>query len=146
MNGVTTLKKLYQIREKELEEVQAQYNRAVDFFEQEATKLYNLLKNKEKTEANLNARLVSGLQVHNLNDYQRYYDSLYKEESKHQQKVHQARVNMYNKQEALQEAHTELKKLEKLIENKTEQQRLMEKQAEAAFLDEISVQQYSRTK
>ncbi|GAA0461259.1 flagellar export protein FliJ [Alkalibacillus silvisoli] len=146
MSDMKAFIKLYQVKEKELDQVQKQYNRAVDHFENEATSLYDLLKERENLEQNLSQQVTQGIKVGSIADFYNYFESVKSKELNQQKKVHQARVNMYKKQEQLQEEHGELKKIDKIIENKKEQQKRLNQQLEASFLDEIAVQQYSRVR
>ncbi|MET3682136.1 flagellar FliJ protein [Alkalibacillus flavidus] len=146
MSDIKAFEKLYQVREQELDDARLNYDRALDHFEQEATKLYDLLKSKENVQAQLEHHVSSGIKVDQMAGYYNYLSMLEQQEGSLQKKVHQARLNMYKKQDAVQEAHQEVKKIDKIIEHKKEQQRELDKQAEASFLDEIAVQQYSRVK
>ena len=47
MNTIHSIERIYNIREKEMNEAQAQYQRAIDYFEEQATELFQLLKKKE---------------------------------------------------------------------------------------------------
>ncbi|MDV2580601.1 flagellar export protein FliJ [Alkalibacillus haloalkaliphilus] len=146
MSDLKTYEKMIQIKEEEMDQTQKQYNLAVEHFESEATKLYELLKSKENIESQYESQLSKGASIAYLNNFHHYIDSVQQQESNLQKKVHQARVNMYKKQEAVEEAYRELKKFEKLKDHKEEKQRLLNKQVEASFIDEIAVQQYSRAK
>lgn len=46
MNTIHSIERIYNIREKEMNEAQAQYQRAIDYFEEQATELFQLLKRK----------------------------------------------------------------------------------------------------
>ncbi|WP_411955449.1 flagellar export protein FliJ [Alkalibacillus sp. S2W] len=146
MNDLNTFQKLYQVREQELDDARSNYNRAVDHFETEANKLYELLKSKEGLEKQLDNQMTSGIKVDWMTSYYNYFNLIQDQESDLQKKVHQARLNMYKKQDAVQAAHQELKKINKIIDNKKEKQHQLNKQAELEFLDEIAVQHYSRAK
>ncbi|MDQ0350622.1 flagellar FliJ protein [Alkalibacillus filiformis] len=146
MSDLKTYEKMLQIKEEEMDQAQKQYNLAVEHFESEATKLYEMLKSKENLEGQYESQLSNGVSIAYLNNFHHYFDSVKEMESNLQKKVHQARVNMYKKQEAVEEAYRELKKFENLKEKKLQKQRLLNKQIEASFIDEIAVQQYSRAK
>ena len=60
--------------------------------------------------------------------------------------MHQARVNMKQKENQLKVAHLEMKKMEKLIQLKKEELKEFATKKEAEFMDEISMQQYFRTR
>ncbi|MGM8214469.1 flagellar export protein FliJ [Bacillaceae bacterium W0354] len=146
MNGYKTLEKLYKIREREMNDAQQQFNRAIEHFEKVGQKLFDLLKTKEQTEEQIQQQMKKRMKIIQLNHYEIYHQTLENEEKDLQMKVHQARVNMNNKQQNLTYAHQELKKLEKMIEKKKEDINEQMKRVEMKFIDEVSVQQFIRQK
>ncbi|MFC0014349.1 MULTISPECIES: flagellar export protein FliJ [Allobacillus] len=146
MNTIHSIEKICHIREKEVNEAQAQYQRAIDYFEEQATQLFQLLKKKEMLQEQFDNRLkerVTVTYIHTMHDSIQRIET---EEKALQSKVHQARVNMEQKEKQLKEAHFEMKKIEKLFQLKKEELKEFAKKKEADFMDEISVQQYFRTR
>ncbi len=146
MSKLKSLEKIWHIREKELHEAQGHYQRAVDFFETQATELYYLLKKKEDLTAQLESRLKKRVTITYINTVSESIQRLDQQEKELQKKVHQARVNMEQKELQLKEAHMEMKKMEKLHGSKTKQMKEIQKKQESNFMDEISIQQYYRMK
>ncbi|PKR78621.1 flagellar export protein FliJ [Halalkalibacillus sediminis] len=144
MSSTQSFEKIQQLKEKELEDAQVRYNRSIDHFETVATDLYDLLKNKESAVTHFNEQISKrskGFEIHSANQYLQTFQT---KEQELQMKVHQARVNMQQKQDALNEALQEVKKLETIIDHKKYLADQLEKKNENKFLDEISVQQYFR--
>src|SRR5699024_6061565 len=59
-----------------------------------------------------------------------------------QNNVQKARIEMEQKQNALTEAHIEVKKIERLIALREQEQKELLKKQEMAFMDEISMLQF----
>ncbi|GEL75877.1 flagellar export protein FliJ [Tenuibacillus multivorans] len=144
MNTVYSLEKLYDIKENDFNKAQSQYNRSIEHFEQVGQQLYELLKHKEELETKLGNMVNQRIKVISLSSYHQHLERLKYQENAIQVKVHQARLNMENKQQLMTNAHQEVKKLEKLIEKRHSKQKQITKKAENQFLDDISVQQYIR--
>ncbi|TSJ69227.1 flagellar export protein FliJ [Allobacillus sp. SKP2-8] len=146
MNTIHSIERIYNIREKEMNEAQAQYQRAIDYFEEQATELFQLLKKKETLQERFDNRLKGRVTITYIHAAHDSIQRIEKEEKALQTKVHQARVNMKQKENQLKVAHLEMKKMEKLIQLKKEELKEFAKKKEAEFMDEISMQQYFRTR
>ncbi len=142
MADVATFYKLLDLRETEKNLAQKEYQESVDQFEEIATKLYHLLKQKEDAEAKYLQALESTTNVSTLHLNQQYIARLDEQIGQLQPSVQQARGDMEQKQEVLSSAHVEMKKYEKIIERKEEYHRVSEIEHEKKEMDEISMQQF----
>ncbi|WP_175615302.1 flagellar export protein FliJ [Piscibacillus halophilus] len=143
-NELRSIDKLLEFKEEQFNQSQAQFKRAMEYFETVGNQLYDLLKTKEKIEKALNDHLKSRIKAYELLNYQQQLDQLKKKENELQIKVHQARMNMQDKEQKRTEAHFEYKKLEKVKENRLIALKKRMKNLENQQLDEVSVQQYVR--
>ncbi len=142
MANVATFYKLLDLKETEKNLAQKDYQDAVDQFEEVATQLYHLLKQKEDAEAKYSQALQSPTNVETLHLNQQYISRLEKRIEELQPDVKQKRGEMEQKQEDLSSAHVEMKKYEKIIERKEESYRVTEIEHEKKEMDEISMQQF----
>ncbi|TFB23212.1 flagellar export protein FliJ [Filobacillus milosensis] len=144
MNPIISLEKLLDIKENDLNEAHSQYNRSIDHFEQIGEQLYDLLKFKESIEYQLNSMVKERIKASKLSLYSQQLENIKQKENELQMKVHQARLNMQQKENQLTLAHQEVKKLEKVINKRKAEQKNLYRKLENQFMDEISVQQYVR--
>ncbi|WP_163971224.1 flagellar export protein FliJ [Oceanobacillus halotolerans] len=142
MTNTVTLTKILHIREREKKDAQKAYQHAMDSFEDIATQLYTLLKKKEDAEKAYDHYLQSTAPIDRLKEQSNYIERLSQQIVHLQQKVQQARNQMNGKQDQLTKAHVEVKKFEKLIENREQKQAARQKQMENIAMDETSVQQF----
>lgn len=142
MSQTTTLTKVLHIREREKDHAQKAYNQSIEMFEEVATKLYTLLKKKEDAEESYENYIQSTVQIEKIVEQMAYIESLNHQIVALQQQVNQARDEMEAKQQTLTDSHIEVKKFEKLIENRKLQQQKDRLKQEQASMDEISVQQF----
>lgn len=140
--SIETLNKVLNVREKEKLDAQKAYNLAIKSFEDVATQLYNLLKEKEEAEETIEASFQEPTSIMLIKQQVEYIEILSQKITKLQTEVQKARDEMNQKHGKLTAAHVEVKKFEKIIEirRKTEEE-ILKKQDEA-FMDEISIQQY----
>ncbi|HWL13265.1 MAG TPA: flagellar export protein FliJ [Ureibacillus sp.] len=136
--------KIMTIREQEKQQTEQAYKEAVRYFEEVATKLYDLLKKKEDLITYQNDRLAIGSTVDEIHHFATFIDSLEHSIADVQQKVVQARAKMNWHEQKLLEKNLEIRKFEKMKEKdfatyKTEQDRV-----EMLYLDEISSLMYSK--
>lgn len=142
MSNVATFYKLLNLKETEKNMAQKDYQESVDHFEEKATKLYHLLKQKEDAELKYLETLELPTNVSTLHLNQQYIERLEKQINQLQPSVQQARGEMEEKQEKLSSAHIEMKKYEKIIERKEESYKASVATQEKKDMDEISMQQF----
>lgn len=134
--------KLLSIKENEKDIVIGEYNDAVQKFEKAATKLYELLKQKEDLIEQQGKQLKFGLHIGQILDLQRFLPLLDKSIGEWQLQVAKARKFMELKQQHLLEKNIEVKKFEIMKEKSRDAYSLLEKAEENKLMDEISIQQY----
>jgi len=139
---IPVLSKILHVRENEKKTAQTAYYQSMDIFEEEATKLYNLLRKKEDAEEYYESFIHNKISIDTIKEQSAYIEHLNKKINELQKQVIQARNEMEIKQVKLSEAHIEVKKFEKMIENRKESEREEIKKAENNLMDEISMQQY----
>ncbi|MFB4475333.1 flagellar export protein FliJ [Oceanobacillus caeni] len=88
----------------------------------------------------------ASVSLHQIKQISFYIDSIKDDILAFQQKVNKARNEMELKQAELTDAHIEVKKFEKLIERRTNEERHYLKKVENAFMDEISLNQFMNSK
>ncbi|NLY79969.1 MAG: flagellar export protein FliJ [Lysinibacillus sp.] len=136
--------KVLTIREQEKQQTEMAYKEAVRSFEEVATQLYELLKQKEDLISYQNERLKTGATIDEIHHFTKFIDSLEHTINEVQQKVIQARTKMQWFEQKLLEKNLEVRKYEKMREKdflafQEEQNRI-----EAAYLDEISSLMYNK--
>lgn len=146
MTKIPVLSKILHVRENEKKAAQTAYHRSMDAFEEEATKLYTLLRKKEDAEAFYETSMRDVVPIETIKEQAVYIEHLNAKINELQKHVILARNDMELKQEQLSEAHIEVKKFEKIIENRKKDELERSKKAEASLMDEISMQQYLGTK
>lgn len=143
MSNPAVLHKILSIREQAKKDAQMEQITAQNYFEKVATQLYNLLKTKEKAEETLRANMGTTLAIEKIKEQSTYIDTLNKHIIQLEKQVQKARREMELKQKVLTEAHIEMKKIEKIIERRTEEQKQFEKKQQMNLMDEISIQQFT---
>lgn len=144
MSNTVALEKIKDLRNEEKNRALLEQKEAVDQFEKVAKQLYSQLKMKESAESTLNKMYESSEIIFKIREQTIYIDALNEKIKKLQKEVQVARSNMEKKQHIVTERHVELKKVEKMIENRREK---AEKEAaieEMKQMDEISLNQYIR--
>lgn len=144
MAQTEVLSKILHIREQEEKNAQVAHHQSVAFFEKVATQLYQLLRKKEDAEEVYGQSIKNPTSIDQIKEQLNYIDQLNKQIIDLQENVNQARSKMEYKQQKLTNAHVEVKKFEKLIENRKGKQRELEMKNEQNSMDEISNQQYFR--
>lgn len=134
--------KLLSIKENEKDIVIGEYNDAVQKFENAATRLYELLKQKEDLIDQQSRQLTSGSNIRQIQDLQRFLPLLDKSIAEWQVQVAKARKFMELKQQLLLEKNIEVKKYEIIKEKAWVAYSQLEKAEENKLMDEISIQQY----
>ncbi|MBB6452923.1 flagellar FliJ protein [Salirhabdus euzebyi] len=146
MTDVIAFEKILTVRTTEKDLAYKNYQQAVGNFENVATKLYNLLKEKEDIEITLSKTMESSIPAFQLHHYHQYINQLNDKINGLQQSVAQARMYMNEEQENLTDTYVEMKKIEKLVENKKTKKKQEMDKAEEQILDEVSIQQFIRNR
>lgn len=136
------LEKILMIKEREKDEKLAEYNEAVEGFEEVATKLYQFLKQKEELENLHSNQITKGLPIQQIQQTQKFFISLDRSIEQYQKLVANARQAMHGKENQLLEKNIEVKKFEKVKEKKLQMYLDHIKVEEGKLMDEISIQQY----
>lgn len=145
MYDTTALLKILDVRQQEKNEALVAHKIAIDQFEKVATQLYEQLKTKEHAQEVLN-RYVQSEIIKKIREQTLYIDMLNQKINHLQREVQIARQNMEEKQQIVTEKHIEVKKIEKMIEKREQAKKVHEAREEMKHMDEISIQQYTRTK
>lgn len=142
MAQTARLYKILHVREQEKDQAQMNRMHAVEQFEHVATQLYEQLKEKEAAEQKL-SRLMSGqITMEKMKEQSLYIQNLSNQLVSLQRRVQDARKTMENKQALLNDAHIEMKKIEKMIEIRETQKKQAAKRLDATMMDEISMRQF----
>ncbi|MBD1224166.1 flagellar export protein FliJ [Virgibacillus halodenitrificans] len=142
MSGTVSLSKVLQVRELEKNNAQKAYHQSMDVFEEMATRLYNILKKKEAAEATYETDLHNGASINKIKQQAIHIEYINKQINDLQSEVQQARNAMEQKQIKLTDAHMEMKKFEKVIQNRKLEEHERVQRSENIFMDELSIQQY----
>lgn len=146
MTRISSLAKIRDMRDNERQLAQKAYTQSQATFEKIATELYNLLKKKEVAEESFENAIQASTSIEKIKEQSAYIEKLTKQIQTVQLLVQRARNDMESKQSELSEAYIEYKKYDKIIELKQTEHLNRQKKAEAAFMDEMSMQQYLRQK
>lgn len=140
--GHLTLSKVLQVRENEKKDAVLVYNQAIEKFENVATKLYQMLRKKEMAEQTVEAYKETITPIDSIIEQMTYIESLNQQIRSLQTAVNEAREEMELKQLLLTESYKEVKKFEKLIENRLLAEKNAQMKLDMAAMDEISIQQF----
>lgn len=143
MSNIAALEKILQLRNEEKNRALLEQKKAVDHFEKVAQKLYKQLKTKEEAESKLNEYVKSEV-IAKIREQTLYIDMLKRQINALQREVQIARKNMEQKRQIVTEKHVELKKIEKMIEKRKEQEKNLSAQLEMKQMDEISLNRFIR--
>ncbi|MCL7746468.1 flagellar export protein FliJ [Halalkalibacter alkaliphilus] len=139
-----TLQKVMQVREREKNKVQAEYQEAIGHFEKVATQLYELLKSKEGLEERVSNQISTGTSIYELQQNQNEIMRLQQEIMDKQHDTQLAREKMVVKEKDLVTKTIEMKKYEKMKQLKQEQYKQEEKRKDIMQMDELSVQLFAK--
>ncbi|MFC2950108.1 flagellar export protein FliJ [Virgibacillus sediminis] len=142
MAEITTLAKVLHVRENEKLDAQKIYHQAMEQFERSALSLYELLRKKEETEEAYDLSTQQSIPIETLKQQNTYLQRLNLEIDRMQKEVQYARTEMEARQHKLTDAHMEVKKFEKIIENRKQTELEAIRKEESAMMDEISIRQY----
>ncbi|MFS1518375.1 flagellar export protein FliJ [Bacillus sp. SCS-151] len=134
------------IKEHEKEAVLVEYNKSIENFEIVGKKLYELLKQKEERQAGQSEKITRGSSIEDIQKYQRFMLKIDQDINNLQQLVAEARAQMQAKEKLLLEANIEMKKYERMKEIDYENFVMTNKCNENKLMNEISVQQFLRTR
>lgn len=137
-----TLQKIMDLKEREKNNSQNEYEEALRYFEKTATELYHLLKNKEELEEKAREKMKRGTSIYELQQTETSLLRLQQQIYMQQRSTDRAREKMNIKQRKLIDSTIEFKKYEKMKQLKKEQHREEMKRQEAMEMDEISMQLY----
>lgn len=142
MDGAMTLSKILIVREKEKKEAQKAFSLAQSFFEKTATRLYTLLWRKEDAEESYERFIQTPTSLDRIKEQAAYIEKLNKQILTLQHEVEEARNEMNRRQSKLTSAHVEVKKFEKIIEDRKKKHAETIRKKEDESMDEISIQRY----
>lgn len=140
------LSKILLIREKEKDEAQKAYFHSQEFFEEIATRLYTLLRKKENAEESYENYIQTTTPLDRIKEQIAYIEKLNQQILKLQTEVQKARNEMERKQMKLTNAYVEVKKFEKVIEQRRKTYAEWTRKKENESMDEISIQRYLNKK
>ena len=146
MGSIAQFEKILTIRTTEKDIAMKEYQESVEDFETVALELYNLLKEKEEIEEELNNKFHSQVTVHEIQHYQNYLEMLEKQILVVNQKVQQAREKMEFKKQKLSDSYIEMKKFERIVDIKKREFLEHIAKLENDQMNEISIQQFLRTR
>ncbi|OMP68602.1 flagellar export protein FliJ [Domibacillus epiphyticus] len=138
--------KILQLREREKEESENVYREAVDQFESEAQKLYDLLKKKEQLIEVQEEKMKTGFSVLDIQHYQQFIGNLEKLIDRQQQVVITARGRMQWCEQQLKEKNIEVKKYGKIRAKELALYHKWMGMEEAKQMDELSSIQFMNRK
>lgn len=131
-----------QVREKEKDYAQIAFNESKKRLEGILTELYSVLKKKETIEKEQAITLADKIPIDMLKEQQSYIESLNNKIIQLQRKYEQAKRELERKQIHLTEAHVEVKKFEKMIENRLIEEQKETRKLEQDLMDDLSIRQY----
>lgn len=134
--------KILDVKENEKDQARMDYEQSRQEFEKVATKLYDLLKNKEDLINQQEKQMQEGISIFELKQHQYYLETLEKSISIWQLKVIEARNKMNIMEARLKDLNIEVKKYEKMKEKDFLQHMEEVKQDEMIKMDEMSIQMY----
>jgi len=144
MSQTAVLYKVLEVKEQEKQEAQINRVRAVDEFEKVAHQLYQQLKEKEVAEERYIEKMQDQFTIDKMKAQSLYINNLSSRIVMLQQHVQNARQKMEKAQEMLNEAHIEVKKIEKMIDIRETEKAEEERIIENALMDEMSMRQYNK--
>ncbi|WP_017753755.1 flagellar export protein FliJ [Calidifontibacillus oryziterrae] len=134
--------KILAVKENEKDKAIGDYHESVVKFEEVATKLYNVLKQKEDIIAEQEQQIQTGLNIIQIQQLQRFLETLEQSINYWQEKVANARHHMEVKEKILLEKNIEVKKYEKMKQKAKLTFHQIAKVEENKLMDEISIQQF----
>lgn len=133
------LEKVLKIKEKEKDLSEIEFAHAMQYFENAARALYELLKRKEEIEKQYEHKMRIGLQADVIRQYNLHLQSLHNSILKQQTIVNKARAEMEKKREQIVHKSIEVKKYQLLKDKYLEKVFAKLKKEENKQLDELSI-------
>src|SRR5699024_7932989 len=121
---------------------QKKHHQSIRFFEDIATQLYTLLKKKEDAQAAYEIAIEQAISIEKIQEQSAYIHKVNEKIMALQEEVRIARNRMETNRDKLTTAHVEVKKFEKIIQNRHLQKVETMNKKEALAMDEASIQQY----
>lgn len=135
--------KMLKWHEQEKQAKTKEYQQALTFFEETATKLYDLLRKKEEQEGKDTEALMAGVPVRHLQHHGKVMKFMHQDIHTLTLETNKARFKMDTAKDELAASFQEFKKYEKLLEKKKEEEAKLIKQAEAKLMDELSARSFA---
>lgn len=132
-----------ELKEREKNNIQSQYQEAIAKFEIIATELYDMLKRKEELENNAREQVTKGISIYQLQQNQSTLLRLQQEILVQQRSTQLARERMNRKEQDLINMSIEYKKYEKMKQIKLEQFEEEEKRIELLQMDDLSIRLFA---
>ncbi|RKD75370.1 MULTISPECIES: flagellar export protein FliJ [Sinobaca] len=134
--------KMLKWHEQEKQVKTKEYQQALTFFEETATKLYELLRKKEEQEGKDTEALRAGVPVLHLQHHGKVMKFIHQDIHTLTVETNKARSKMDTAKEELTVSFQEFKKYEKLLEKKKEEETKLTKQTDAKLMDELSARAF----
>ncbi|MBM7701867.1 flagellar export protein FliJ [Metabacillus iocasae] len=134
--------KVMAVRENEQDRIRAEYHESMKEFERIGQQLYDKLKQKEQLIEQQASKMISGLPITEVKNFQLFLENIEKAILNLQREVMIARQNMYVKEAKLREKNLEVKKFEKIKGKDYHRYVQMQNELEMKHMDEVSIQQY----
>lgn len=138
-----SFQQILNLKEREKETKEREYQQSVDQFEKVATALYELLRQKEEMEQIYEEKMKRGMFIHDLQQNEQAMFHLQNEIQRVMQKTNIARMRMQKKEEEMKIAAMEWKKYKKMKERAYHEYKEEEKREEAKQMDELSLRKYA---
>lgn len=132
-----------ELRKREKEQKEQEYQQSVQQFERMATDLYELLRQKEQMEEMYKQNMNQGILVHQLQQNEKIIFQIQEKIQDIQKKTDRARDLMYKKENEMSDASIEWKKYEKVKEWEKQAYDRSLKHEEEKVMDEISTRKYA---
>lgn len=142
MQQTEMLSKILNIREQEKKDAQIAHHTSMTFFDRVASKLSTLTNEKAKAEKAYQEYLAEMTTIEKIREQTAYIEKINMQIVTMQAEAKKAREKMEAKQAILTDAHIEVKKFEKIIDNREHEQLQLAERAEQMMMDEISTKQY----
>ncbi|MDA3130613.1 flagellar export protein FliJ [Aliibacillus thermotolerans] len=144
MMGFTySFQQILELKEREKEAKEQEYQQSVNQFEKVATALYELLRQKEQIEEMYEKKMKEGMLIQELQQNEKALFQLTNEIQAVTKKTNIARLRMQKKEEEMKVATIEWKKYEKMKERAHENYKEEVKKEEAKQMDELSLRKYA---
>lgn len=141
---IKTFNKLIDAKEKEKQGILSHYNHLKNKFEEVSNTLYELVKKEENAKSHLNKLIEEG-DISRIQQQTRFIQHLEPLIQKQESHYAQAKDELHIEKLKLTQKNVEMKKIEKVKEKKIEEQIQLEKTKESKDMDEISINQFTKS-